>query len=248
MNGVMNWQKKLSNIVDKKNGERQSTMDERWVNTFGAMTYGIYVLTTFHEQKINGMIASWVSQVSYDPPVVMVAVHPNRYSHQLIRESGCFALHILSRNQRDLLSRFKGIDPEAKFHSIQWAEGYDRLSNLEGLPRISGVYREGHICPWNSHPFYWRSRGCTDLFPRGSAVHARLRRHLYWKRLILYGNCTLPLLRGRASTVRPVGETFRRDLSASPSALSSGPKGSSRVAQPNGMGGGDSLIPYVIDD
>lgn len=98
-------------------------MDERWMNTFGAMTYGIYVLTTFHEHKINGMIASWVSQVSYDPPVVMVAIHPNRYSHQLIQESGCFALHLLFRNQRDLLSRFKGIDPEAKFHSIQWAKG-----------------------------------------------------------------------------------------------------------------------------
>ena len=32
------------------------------------MTYGIYVLTCRHEETINGMIASWVTQVSYDPP------------------------------------------------------------------------------------------------------------------------------------------------------------------------------------
>ncbi|MEJ2286300.1 MAG: flavin reductase, partial [Desulfobacterales bacterium] len=38
------------------------------------MTYGIYVLTSCHQQEINGMIASWVSQVSYTPPLIMVAV------------------------------------------------------------------------------------------------------------------------------------------------------------------------------
>lgn len=98
-------------------------MDERWFQTLGSMTYGIYVLTTYHEEKINGMIASWVSQVSYDPALVMVAVHPNRYSHHFIQQSGSFALHLLARNQKDFLSRFKGPDPEAKFASIPWARG-----------------------------------------------------------------------------------------------------------------------------
>jgi len=73
-------------------------MDERWLHALRNMTYGIYVLTTAHEEKINGMIASWVSQVSYDPPLIMVAVHPNRYSNGMIRESGAFVLHILSES------------------------------------------------------------------------------------------------------------------------------------------------------
>lgn len=98
-------------------------MDERWFQALGSMTYGIYVLTTYHEEKINGMIASWVSQVSYDPALVMVAVHPNRYSHHFIQQSGSFALHLLARNQKDFLSSFKGPDPEAKFASIPWARG-----------------------------------------------------------------------------------------------------------------------------
>jgi flavin reductase (DIM6/NTAB) family NADH-FMN oxidoreductase RutF len=98
-------------------------MDERWLQALGRMTYGIYVLTTHHEEKINGMIASWVSQISYDPPLVMVALHPNRYSHHLVRQGGSFALHLLSKSQKDLLSRFKGPDPEAKFASVEWAPG-----------------------------------------------------------------------------------------------------------------------------
>jgi flavin reductase (DIM6/NTAB) family NADH-FMN oxidoreductase RutF len=87
------------------------------------MTYGIYVLTTRLEKIVNGMIASWVSQVSFDPPMVMAAVHPNRYSHQLLEKSGCFALHILGKDQKALLSRFKGPDPEAKFDSLAWRDG-----------------------------------------------------------------------------------------------------------------------------
>ena len=95
------------------------------------MTYGIYVLTTRFESTINGMIASWVSQVSYDPPLFMVAVHPNRYSHELLTQSGHFALHILAREQKNLLDRFKGPDTREKFASIAWEDGVTGCPILE---------------------------------------------------------------------------------------------------------------------
>ncbi len=98
-------------------------MKDEWIQALGSMTYGIYVLTTFYKEEINGMIASWVSQVSYDPLLIMVAVHPNRYSHHLIDKSRCFALHALSAGQSNLLGRFKGPDPRTKFSSIQWQRG-----------------------------------------------------------------------------------------------------------------------------
>ena len=98
-------------------------MQEGWTQTLGEMTYGIYVLTTFYQEVVNGMIASWVSQVSYDPLLIMVAVHPHRYSHQLIKKSGCFALHVIDRQQADFLARFKGSDPKAKFSSVRWKRG-----------------------------------------------------------------------------------------------------------------------------
>ena len=92
-------------------------------NNMAHMTYGIYVLTTRFEDTINGMIASWVSQVSFDPPLIMAAVHPNRYSHGLIEKSGHFALHSLDRARKDLLGRFKGPDPIAKFDGLTWRDG-----------------------------------------------------------------------------------------------------------------------------
>ena len=98
-------------------------MEQTWLQALGKMTYGIYVLTTRHKSEINGMIASWVSQISYDPPMIMIAVHSNRYSNNLIRQSGYFALHVLARGQTDFLERFKGPDPESKFESVSWVEG-----------------------------------------------------------------------------------------------------------------------------
>ena len=78
-------------------------MKDDWIRALGAMPYGIYVLTSFHKKEINGMIASWVSQISYDPLLIMVAVHTDRYSHQLIDQNGYLALHVLARDQADFL-------------------------------------------------------------------------------------------------------------------------------------------------
>ena len=98
-------------------------MKAEWIPAMGSLTYGIYVLTAAHEDKINGMIASWATQVSYDPPLIMVAVHHDRYTHRLISQSGCFALHVLLKEQKEFLKRFKGPDPAAKFLSVPWSKG-----------------------------------------------------------------------------------------------------------------------------
>lgn len=98
-------------------------MEKEWLTAFGQMTYGIYVLTVRTDDIINGMIASWVTQVSYDPPLIMAAVHPDRYSHNLIEKSNAFALHVLDKSQKGMLKRFKGPDPDKKFSDISWKNG-----------------------------------------------------------------------------------------------------------------------------
>ncbi len=106
-------------------------MKPEWIKTISKMTFGIYVLTTAYKETLNGMIASWVSMISYNPPLIMAAVHPNRYSHKIIEKSACFALNILSQNQKDFLSCFKGPDPHAKFTGIDYKKG------ITGSPILS---------------------------------------------------------------------------------------------------------------
>ena len=98
-------------------------MNEDWLRAFTQMTNGIFVLTTRHAQDINGMIVSWATQVSYEPPLIMAAVHPNRYSHKLIEKSKSFALHVVEYGHQGIMERMMGPDPAAKFSDIDWEPG-----------------------------------------------------------------------------------------------------------------------------
>ncbi|MBI4970432.1 MAG: flavin reductase [Candidatus Omnitrophica bacterium] len=68
--------------------------------------YGLYVLTSHRGNEVNGFTASWVSQVSFDPPLVMVAVENNRYTHAMIEESGVFVINVLRDDQENLAKHF----------------------------------------------------------------------------------------------------------------------------------------------
>lgn len=124
-------------------------MDKKWIQALGKLTYGIYVITTFYKDEINGMIASWVSQVSYAPPLIMAAIHPHRYSHRLIEQSGAFALHTVARNQGEYLARFKGDDPRRKFEGLRWQKGKTGCPILKDCIAfadctINAIYRPGN--------------------------------------------------------------------------------------------------------
>ena len=146
-------------------------MDKTWIQAFGKMTYGIYVLTTFYEDQINAMIASWVSQASFDPPLMMAAIHPSRYSHRLIEKSRCFALHIPAKHQRAYLSRFKGPDPAAKFDGIQWIKAKSGCPILNQCVayvecRVRDSYRPGNHTLFIGEVI--EARQCSDEEPFSS--------------------------------------------------------------------------------
>ncbi|MCX5889511.1 MAG: flavin reductase family protein [Deltaproteobacteria bacterium] len=89
---------------------------------FAALVHGVYVVTTRLEDVVNGMTASWVSQVSLKPLLVMVSIAPSRYSHRLIQESGIFAVNVLDSTQADLGKRFgyKSGRQVDKFAGLAW--------------------------------------------------------------------------------------------------------------------------------
>jgi len=71
-----------------------------------AISHGVYIITTRTKEKINGMTAAWVSQVSLQPLMLMVSIAPARHTHRLIKESGYFAINTLSEDQKDIAKHF----------------------------------------------------------------------------------------------------------------------------------------------
>jgi len=55
----------------------------------------------------NAMPATWAVSVSFSPPLVAVSVAPERFTHDMIKESGRFGLCLLAEDQADL-SRYAG--------------------------------------------------------------------------------------------------------------------------------------------
>ncbi len=87
-----------------------------------AIVHGVYIITTRTKEKINGMTAAWVSQVSLKPTMLMVAIAPARFTHGLIKESGYFAVNTLSKNQIEIakLFGFKSGRKHDKFQNIPY--------------------------------------------------------------------------------------------------------------------------------
>jgi flavin reductase (DIM6/NTAB) family NADH-FMN oxidoreductase RutF len=83
-------------------------LDAQMAETFRSMPYGVYLLTARQGAILHTVIVSWVSQVSFSPPRLMVALRHNRRAIPAIRESQAFSLSLLSREQKPLVTRLKG--------------------------------------------------------------------------------------------------------------------------------------------
>lgn len=70
------------------------------------LTYGIYVVTVGLEGGATALTASWVSQVSFEPPLVMVALGRERFSSRILRQGKKFVVHVLEEGQERLAGSF----------------------------------------------------------------------------------------------------------------------------------------------
>jgi flavin reductase (DIM6/NTAB) family NADH-FMN oxidoreductase RutF len=74
--------------------------------------YGLYLVGVRRREvrdvatDLNAFVGSWVTQVSFKPPMLVLGVKRDAHSLEMIKESGVFTLNILGAEQKDLASRF----------------------------------------------------------------------------------------------------------------------------------------------
>jgi flavin reductase (DIM6/NTAB) family NADH-FMN oxidoreductase RutF len=71
-----------------------------------AISHGVYIITARTKDKMNGMTAAWISQVSFKPLLFMVSIAPERFTHDLIKESGYFAINTLDEDLQNYAATF----------------------------------------------------------------------------------------------------------------------------------------------
>lgn len=70
-------------------------------------TYGLYAVGVRAGEKVNLFTANWLTQVSFEPPMVALSVEADAYSLQVIREGGVFAISVLSAEQREVAATLR---------------------------------------------------------------------------------------------------------------------------------------------
>jgi len=98
--------------------------------TLAQWASGVTVVTTSTTDGTpKGMTASAFSSVSVEPPLVLVCISKTLFTHDLITESGIFAVNILKHGQEEWGKLFAGMIPEIE----------DRFANINTSTAETGA-------------------------------------------------------------------------------------------------------------
>lgn len=90
------------------------------------VSYGLYVVCSVKDNKLNGQIANTVTQVTAEPPQVTIALNTDNLTHDFIQSSGVFSVSVLSQiTPMTMIGTFgfhSGRETD-KFESIQYKIG-----------------------------------------------------------------------------------------------------------------------------
>ena len=70
------------------------------------LSYGVYILSSVNEGEYCVSTITWVSQASFEPPMISVCIKRNSASYEIVKKRGEFILHLLGDNQNELASTF----------------------------------------------------------------------------------------------------------------------------------------------
>ncbi len=101
----------------------------------GRVPSGLYILTAMQNGKTTGMLASWVQQAGFDPPMLTLALQRDRYLTEWITQSGRFTLSQVASGQKKLLRHFaRGFEPDEPAF-----EGLELLNVAKGGPVLANA-------------------------------------------------------------------------------------------------------------
>jgi flavin reductase (DIM6/NTAB) family NADH-FMN oxidoreductase RutF len=91
----------------------------------GRIPSGLFIVTTGQGEEGTGFLGSLIQQVSLNPMILGIGVGAGRPAAELIEKFGNFAVHVLSKDEKDLMKHFaKGFAPgEKAFKDLEIVKG-----------------------------------------------------------------------------------------------------------------------------
>ncbi|MHB8684953.1 MAG: flavin reductase family protein [Dehalococcoidia bacterium] len=76
------------------------------------ISYGLYVVGSKHGDDVNGMTANWLTQVSFEPRMVALAVEAQSHTMANIRASQVFSVNVVAEADIALIEKF--VEPQER--------------------------------------------------------------------------------------------------------------------------------------
>ena len=67
------------------------------LKTLFKISYGLYVVSSHENEKINGQIANTIFQITAEPPTIAISINKLNLTYEQIKKSGVFAINILEK-------------------------------------------------------------------------------------------------------------------------------------------------------
>lgn len=120
--------------------------DETTMNAaLNEISYGLYIVSSTKNGKINGQTANSVFQLTYQPPQIAVCINKRNLTHEYILANGRLAVSIISKEDCDIAKEFG-------YRSGRDVDKYAKTSYVlgkNGCPILTGCvsYLEAEVIP-----------------------------------------------------------------------------------------------------
>lgn len=98
--------------------------------------YGLYILGLRDGEQFHGMVGSWLSQCSFEPPLLMLGIKKGSYSHTMMEHNPFISVNFPAKDQKKLVERF--FRPyevkDNKFGEIPFRLGKNGVPVLDDAP------------------------------------------------------------------------------------------------------------------
>jgi flavin reductase (DIM6/NTAB) family NADH-FMN oxidoreductase RutF len=107
-------------------------------NALRMLPHPVLIVGCAFEGNRHFFVGTWLTQVSFKPPLVVLAIRKESGSHEMIRKSGMFSLNILDKAQKEMAATFlKGAHFEGKTVNGYGFEAHDgRAPTLEAAAAV----------------------------------------------------------------------------------------------------------------
>jgi flavin reductase (DIM6/NTAB) family NADH-FMN oxidoreductase RutF len=102
------------------------------------MPYGLYIIGSKGEDNINGMMADWVMQVSFQPRLVLVSLENTSTTLRNVRHSKAFTVNLLDAESKALAAKFCQPRDASKIQGRSDAASHVIYNKFDGVDYFEG--------------------------------------------------------------------------------------------------------------